>query len=104
MGWGLLVVLGVVVMGYVMNDWFGGKLLKVKEYFGLVFGNDWHTTIFSCVDGTIILCLMLTSRDTLFESLFRTGFGDSLFLYKYLDSYNEEDMPFLWLDGLLDLE
>ena len=41
MGWGLLEVLGVmVVIGCVINGWFGGKLLKVKEYFGLVFGND----------------------------------------------------------------
>ena len=42
-----------------------------------------------------MLRLKLTSKDTLLESLFRTGFGDSLCFDRYLDSYNEEDMPFL---------
>ena len=40
-GYELLVVLGLVFMARAMDDdWFGGKLLNVKEYFGRVLGND----------------------------------------------------------------
>ncbi len=105
MGYELFLVLGMVFIAYAIDDdWLGGKLLNVKEYFGRVLGNDWQTTIFSCVDGTIILCLMLSYKDKFLELLFWTGFGDSLFLDRYLDSYSEEDMPFLWLERLEDRE
>jgi hypothetical protein len=41
MGYELFLVLGMVFIAYAIDDdWLGGKLLNVKEYFGRVLGND----------------------------------------------------------------